>query len=94
MSAHSVMWYLMWLMSVETIFEAIRATGNRAIVSAGWAGLGAAGVPEDLTDSVYILTSMSPPTHMPWSSSDYGRGLSSRLAIRGRPTRSCLSPWR
>lgn len=37
----------------------MRATGNRAIVSAGWAGLGASGVPEDLTGSVYILTSAS-----------------------------------
>lgn len=35
----------------------MRVTGNRAIVSAGWAGLGKAGVPEDLKGSVYILTS-------------------------------------
>jgi hypothetical protein len=35
----------------------MRITGNRAIVSAGWAGLGKGGVPSDLEGSVYILTS-------------------------------------
>jgi len=35
----------------------MRSTGNRAIVSAGWAGLGKEGVPKDLEGSVYILTS-------------------------------------
>lgn len=32
-------------------------TGSRAIISAGWAGLGKVGIPNDLEGLVYILTS-------------------------------------
>jgi len=37
--------------SPETIFDAVKAAGVRALVSAGWGGLGGVKVPED----VFIL---------------------------------------
>lgn len=33
---------------VETIFDAVKKSGGRAIVSAGWGGLGGAEVPDEV----------------------------------------------
>ena len=40
-----------WLRWAETIFDAVEKAGCRALVSAGWGGLGGANIPE----SVFIL---------------------------------------
>jgi len=57
----------------------MRDTGNRAIVSAGWAGLGKEGVPKDLEGAVYILTSQSGSASIVLEL--MSRGLSTRLVV-------------
>lgn len=47
--------YLMINCITETIFEAVKSAGVRALVSAGWGGLGSAKVPDD----VFILEGMN-----------------------------------
>jgi sterol 3beta-glucosyltransferase len=42
---------------IETIMEAVKKSGVRALVSAGWGGLGGADVP----DEVFILEGMFAP---------------------------------
>lgn len=70
--------------------DAIKKAGVRALVSAGWGGLGGADVP----DEVFILKGRR---RLDLNHSDgwlIGREHSSRLALRRWPSQGCLSSWR